>query len=235
MKIAPLLLLLSLVAGSTADAQPFGSLSGAVVDPLGAVLPGVRVALVQPERQARYEIRTDPAGRFEFQGLLQGDYQLEADCPGFQTYHETVTIAGQSIQRPIALNIGRLQETIRVTESNSRPASPVSASAPYTEPPCPTPSPTAVGGNLRAPRKLRDVKPEYPAAFRGSGRDVTIVVDAVVGLDGLLKDFQPRGAVDPSAYDALLLAVREWRFSSTLLNCVPQEVPMTITAAFVHQ
>jgi len=50
-----------------------------------------------------------------------------------------------------------------------------------------------------------------------------------------LKDFQPRDGVDPAFYDALLLALREWRFSSTLLNCVPQEVPMTITATFVHQ
>src|SRR3954447_24788667 len=149
MKIAPLLFVLSLVAASAADAQPFGSLSGAVVDPLGAVLPGARVALVQPERQARYEIRTDAAGRFEFQGLPQGDYQLEADTPGFQTYRETITIAGQSVQRPIALNIGRLQETIRITEADARPPSLGSSS--YTEPACPAPPPTAAGGNLRAP------------------------------------------------------------------------------------
>jgi hypothetical protein len=205
------------------------------VDPLGAVLPAARVALVQPERQARYEIRTDATGRFEFQGLPQGDYQLEADTPGFQTYRETITIAGQSLQRPITLQIGRLHETIRIGESDVRPLTLATAS--YTEPACPAGSPTStsVGGNLRAPRKLRDVKPDYPAAYRGSGRDVTIVVDAVVGLDGVLKEFQPRDAVDPAFYDALLLAVREWRFSSTLLNCVPQEVPMTITATFVHR
>jgi len=176
MKIAPLPMLAALLVASAAYAQPFGSLSGTVLDPLGAVLPGARVALVQPERQARYEIRTDPAGRFEFQGLPQGDYQLEADTPGFQTYRETITIAGQSVQRPIALKIGRLHETIRITESDTRP--PARAARSYTEPPCSAPPTTSVGGNLRAPLKLRDFKPDYPAAFRGSGRDVTVVVDA---------------------------------------------------------
>lgn len=223
----------ALLALAAAIAQTFGSLSGTVVDPLGAVLPNARVVLVQPARQARYEIRTDRSGQYEFPGLTAGEYQLEADTPGFQTYRATVTIAGQAIQRPIALRIGRLQETITSRESDA-PRPPNVASS-YTEPPCPAPPTTTVGGNLRPPRKLRDEKVDYPSALRGSGRDAVIVVDARVGLDGYLKDFKPREAVDAAFYDALLLAAREWRFSATLLNCVPQEVEMTITANFIHR
>ena len=92
-----------------------------------------------------------------------------------------------------------------------------------------------IGGNLRPPSKLRDVKAIYPFGLRGTGRDQTVVVDAVVGLDGALKEFQPREPSDPLFYDALMQALRDWRFSATLLNCVPQEVEMTITASFTHR
>ena len=229
-------LLLSAVAGLFA-AQSFGSLSGSVVDPQGAVLPNARVALVQPVRQSRYEMRTDRNGQFEFQGLPAGEYQFEADTAGFQTYRETISVAGQAIQRQVALKIGLLHETIRITESDAPNPPPKGLPSAYVEPACPAAQPGApiVGGNLRAPRKLRDSKPDYPPSMRRTGRDVTLVVNARIGVDGFLKDLQPREPVDPPFYDALVLALREWRFSSTLLNCVPQEVDMEITAAFEHR
>jgi hypothetical protein len=92
-----------------------------------------------------------------------------------------------------------------------------------------------VGGNIRTPRKLRDAKPDYPSALRGTGRDATVIVNARIGVDGLLKDFQPREPVDTPFYEALVPALREWRFSTTLLNCVPQEVELNITANFEHR
>ena len=216
--------------------QTFGSLTGTVVDPSGAVLPNAAVVLVQPARQARYEIRTDHNGQFDFQGLPSGDYQLEASTAGFQTYKSTVSMAGQALQRQIRLKIGLLHETIRIVEADE-PPKPASAASAYVEPACPAPAPGApmVGGNLRAPRKLRDSKPDYPPTLRGSGRDATVVVDARIGLDGFLKDLQPREPVDAAFYDALVPALREWRFSATLLNCMPQEVEINITAAFQHR
>jgi hypothetical protein len=232
------LVALAILAGG----QTFGSLSGSVVDPLGAVLPNAPVTLVQPARQARYEVRTDRTGRFEFQGLVPGDYQLEASTAGFQTYRDAITVTGQTMQRLITLKIGRLHETITITDSDAPPSS-SGAPISWVEPPCPgspngsvegNPDP-AIGGNLRPPRKLRDAKPIYPFGLRGTGRDQTVVVDAVVGLDGTLKEFQPREPVDPVFYDALVQALRDWRFSATMLNCVPQEVEMTITASFVHR
>jgi hypothetical protein len=88
---------------------------------------------------------------------------------------------------------------------------------------------------LLAPRKLRDAKPDYPLTLRGTGRDATVIVDARIGLDGVLKDLQPKEPVDGPFYDALVVALREWRFSATLLNCVPQEVEVNITANFQHR
>jgi hypothetical protein len=228
--------ILILAAGAFAGGQAFGSLSGTVTDPTGGVLPGARIALTQPDRQARYEIRTDPQGRFDLPGLVLGNYQLEIDLAGFERYVAGVTVATAPIQRSIALRIGRLQETIRIVESDVPPP-PLRPALGYTEPAClATAGPAGgIGGNLRPPKKLRDAKPEYPASLRGSGRDVTISVDATVGLDGYLKDFEPREPYDREVFNSLAAALQQWRFSATLLNCVPQEVAMTVTAAFVHR
>lgn len=230
-----LLIVLVTLAGSVGASQTFGSLAGVVVDPLNAVLPNARVTMVQPERNARYEVRTDRSGQFEFVGLPAGDYQLEAETAGFQTYRAAVSVAGNAQQRTVMLQIGRLHETIRIVESDAPPDLPKPPIS-YREPPCPAKAgATIVGGNLKPPVKLRDVKPVYPASFRGSGRDAVIVMDGHIGLDGYLKDLQAKQPADPAFVEALMPALREWQFSSTLLNCVPQEVEITITAAFEHR
>jgi hypothetical protein len=35
--------------------------------------------------------------------------------------------------------------------------------------------------------------------------------------------------------DALVAAVNQWQWDSTLLNCVPTEVPITVTGKFVRR
>lgn len=225
---------LLLLAVAAVGGQPFGSVTGSVVDPLGAVLPNARVTLTQPARQARYEIRTDRLGAFEFVGLPDGEYTLEVETPGFERYRDGLTVAGQPLRRSIALQIGMLHETITIRESDAPAVPPRGGSAAYADPPCPAAagSPTAVGGNLRPPVKLADAKPDYPPSLRGTGREATVVVDGRIGLDGFLKDIQPHDTVEAPFYDALLLALPRWRFSNTLLNCVPQEVDINITAHF---
>jgi len=230
------MLLAAILLGSVSfGGQPFGSFTGSITDPVGGLLPNVRVILAQPERQARYEIRTDRTGQFEFLGLPAGEYQIETELAGFQPHQGSVTIAAATVRRTITLQIGRLQETIRITEA-SVPLAPAGPARSLVESPCPAAAAAStIGGNLRPPVKLRDVKPDYPAALRGSGRDATLIVEARVGLDGYLKDIQLQKDVEPAFADSLVAALREWRFSSTLLNCVPQEVDMTITARFEHR
>ena len=63
---AALLAVAMVVAGFTASAQTFSTVSGSVVDPQGALLPGVSVVLTNAQTEAKYEVRTAtqlPAGR----------------------------------------------------------------------------------------------------------------------------------------------------------------------------
>ena len=215
-----------------AGAQPFATVAGSLVDPSGAVLPGARVLLASAERQTKYEVLSDRTGRFEFDGLRPGDYVLEVAVPGFMGVREALTVPSEGLDRRIVLQLGRLQETITVRESSSVVA-PLAALPPRPIPPCPPnePGSTPVGGNIRPPAKLRDVRPIFPAALRGM--EGVVVLDSLIGLDGFIKEVSVKESPSPAFSNAVLEAVRQWQFDSTLLNCTPVEVSMTITARFV--
>ena len=92
-----------------------------------------------------------------------------------------------------------------------------------------------VGGNLRAPVKLKDVSPLYPASLRGTDASGEVVLDAVIGMDGFVHDIRARDGSQPAFVDAMITAVTQWEFRATLLNCVPVEVVITITGRFAPQ
>jgi TonB family protein len=76
------------------------------------------------------------------------------------------------------------------------------------------------------------VAPEYPAGLRGSGTEGIVVLDTKLGVDGFVKDIEVRQGTTSGFADAAIAAVREWRFTQTILNCTPIEVPMTVTMRF---
>lgn len=88
-----------------------------------------------------------------------------------------------------------------------------------------------VGGDIREPKKIRDVKPAYPEAARAAGISGIVIIDATIGKDGSVTMARVLRGV-PELNDAALSAVREWRFTPTLLNGQPVDVVMTVTINF---
>jgi protein TonB len=100
--------------------------------------------------------------------------------------------------------------------------------------PAPTPGTVAVGGSVRPPRKVRDVKPVYPAAAIAGATSGIVILEARIATDGSVRDARVlRGG--PVLAPAALGAVRQWRFTPTLLNGVPVDVMMTVTVNFAGQ
>jgi TonB family protein len=89
-----------------------------------------------------------------------------------------------------------------------------------------------MGGNLRQPMKLVDVKPRYPASIADAGIGGVFVFAARIGTDGTIIDLQPTSGTNPDLELAAATAIRQWEFTPTLLNCVAIEVPMTVTVNF---
>ncbi len=98
----------------------------------------------------------------------------------------------------------------------------------------PPPGPLRVGGEIAPPKKIHDVSPIYPADARAAGVGGIVIIDAIIGTDGTVRDAQIlRG--NPLLNQAALDAVLQWMFTPTLLNGAPIEVQMTVTINFQAQ
>ncbi|MFO7693599.1 MAG: energy transducer TonB [Vicinamibacterales bacterium] len=88
-----------------------------------------------------------------------------------------------------------------------------------------------VGGKIKAPIKMNDVAPVYPAIAQNAGVTGVVVVEATIGPDGKVIDAKVLRSV-PLLDQAALDAVRQWEYAPTLLNGVPVPVVMTVTINF---
>jgi periplasmic protein TonB len=105
------------------------------------------------------------------------------------------------------------------------------------DPPPPPPPRTQVpiprvGGNIKAPQKIADVAPTYPPIALAAGVAGVVILEAVIAEDGSVRDVRVLRPIHPLLDAAAMEAVRQWRFSPTLLNGEPVPVVMTVTVAF---
>lgn len=216
-----LLLPVALLRAAQSARQP---LDGVVYDTTGAVLPGIAVTL--DEGPAKVEVQTDPSGRFRFDGVEPGSHVLQVAVPGFRALRQPLELRKDGDwNRSVTLQVGDLQETISVRERRPASITPIDAGG--------NPTPVRVGGNIRAPRKVADVKPAYPKRMVEAGLEGKVWVEAVVGIDGrVARARATTGQVHPDFAQAAVDAVRQWRFEPTLLNGAPIEVVMTVTVDF---
>ena len=98
----------------------------------------------------------------------------------------------------------------------------------------PPPAPVRVGGNIKQPTKVKDVKPVYPAIAQSARVQGVVIIEATIGPNGAVQEAKVLRSIpllDASALDA----VRQWQFTPTLLNGVPVPVIMTVTVNFTLQ
>ncbi|MEO8677527.1 MAG: M56 family metallopeptidase [Vicinamibacterales bacterium] len=197
---------------------------GTVYDVSGAVLPAVTLTL-EDAAGVKQTAPTDGSGRFEFAPIAAGQYLVSSAIPGFLPLRQPVTLKdARDWSRAITLQIGTLQETVTVTEE--RPAGVV---APAAQPI----GAVRVGGNIRAPRKVLDVRPVYPQAMLDGGFEGLVPMEAQIGVDGSVTSVRVISAqVHPDLAKAAVDAVRQWRFTPTLLNGVAVDVFMTVAVEF---
>jgi len=218
---------------AAATAQAPAGISGTLRDASGRVLPDATVRLVQARGDVRYEVQADGAGQFQLTGVQPGNYILSARLRGFSPGVEPLAIApGANLQRDLTLQVGSLEETITVTSGpgpGAAAAAPRAATAAFTAPPC---TASAIGGNIKVPRKIRNVPTIYPSSAVAAGIEGKVILVAHLGVDGRVNDIRPFSQGDPDLIDAAMAAVSQWQFTPTLLNCEPIEVRMLVTTTF---
>ena len=199
------------------------TLAGTVYDVMGGVMPGVEVTLTDANQVAK-KTQSNASGRFEFAAVAPGKYVLSAALRGFRPLrHELDLTSPSDWNRAVILQLGNLQESISVSASRMPAAAPGAG----------VPAPVRVGGSVRVPQKVYDVKPIYPQSMREAGLAGVVPIEAVIGRDGTVTSVRVLSAqAHPDLAVAATDAVRKWRFTPTLLNGVAVDVSMTVTVKF---
>ena len=215
---------LPIAAASQASSTP----SGKVSDPSGRPLADATLRLTPANGGDAAETRTDANGAFQFSQLPAGEYLLSVRYPGFSASRQRLQLNPGGTTIELQVQVGTLQETITVDSS------PFSGdrvnSEPRPAPPACTPSPT--GGYIIPPMKIRDVRPRYKKEWVDAGIHGVILMKATIGKDGKVRGVDVISPVNAELEDEAMLAVTQWEFTSTYLNCEPVEVQMYVTVEF---
>lgn len=94
-----------------------GTISGEVLDPSGAVVPGATVNLTEERTGFSRQTRTDAAGLYVFPAVPAGHYQLEVEMSGFKKYLQKglVLQVNQNLTVPVKPELGQMTQEITVT------------------------------------------------------------------------------------------------------------------------
>src|SRR2546428_1001478 len=140
-----LLITVIFLCGRLASAQVWtATIAGVAQDASGAVIPGVSITAKNVETGVTRTATTDEGCRYTIPELTLGDYEVEAQLPGFQTEVRsgiTLTV-GRSAVVNFSLKIGQGSDKVTIT-----------AEAPPVE------SSTATISSLVDERTIRDLPP----------------------------------------------------------------------------
>lgn len=116
---ATVLMIVALLAfGTAAHAQTItGSISGAVMDSSGGMIPGASVTLISEKTGQSRGSTTNSEGRFNFAALQPGNYALKVERQGFQTLEQRGVILSANENLALGdlkLQPGQVSETVSV-------------------------------------------------------------------------------------------------------------------------
>ena len=92
-------------------------------------------------------------------------------------------------------------------------------------------APVRIGGNVQAPKKIKNVAPVYPLEAQQAGVSGSVVLEIIIGADGRVQSTRVIRSV-PLLDRPAVEAVAQWEFVPTLLNGSPVPVIMTVTVNF---
>jgi TonB family protein len=198
-------------------------LSVAVYDASGAAIPDATISIASAEGGQPITASSGMAGSYVFTGLPSGRYEVKITKPGF-----TITNY-MGVQAPgrldAILSLGQITESVTVSGKGSRV---IPSRLP--------PQRIRVGGNVQAAKLLYAPKPIYPTNAESAGIDGTVLLRAVITIEGNVIGLSvlpsPLSSSDPALKEAAMDAARQWRYQPTLLNGKPVEVITTVSVNF---
>jgi len=100
-----------------------------------------------------------------------------------------------------------------------------------TAPPSPPRKPVPVGGKVQEAKLIRKVLPEYPGLALRARVSGDVSLEVTLDEEGNVSEVKVLGG-HPLLIDEAVRAVRQWKYSPTLLNNEPVPVVATVTVSF---
>jgi TonB family protein len=229
-KLVALVVLLPLAAVHLPAQNLSGKFTGTIFDVSGAAVPNATIVMTNHKAKTIDMTASGTEGSFSFKALPSGEYDMKVLKPGFDPYRapQIVLEPHRDLSLNIRLDIEAITQVVDVPAEGiaQAPASTETAKKPKL-------TRLRIGGSVQAAKLLNKVQPVYPDAARTSGVEGTVVLHAVVGMDGKPLSLQVmNGQVDPQLARAAIEAVSQWRYAPTLLNGEPIEIDTTISVNF---
>ena len=95
----------------------------------------------------------------------------------------------------------------------------------------PPPSPVRVGGDVKPPKQVKRVNPEYPVTALSSRVQGVVLLEVTIGADGKISDVRVTRSI-PLLDTAAVEAVRQWVYEPTVVNGVPHPVIIGVAVEF---
>jgi TonB family protein len=147
-----------------------------------------------------------------------------------------------------AFPLQKLDQSVTAQNPASPPPPPAPARDIYRNPPPPPPPPPPkitwqspdaavamhLGVQVKAPTKIRDVKPVYPADAQAARVQGVVILEALIDRQGNVEEVHVLRSI-PLLDDAAVGAVGQWKFTPVLLNGEAVPAIMTTTVNFTMQ
>lgn len=189
---------------------------GAAVLALAVALPGVASAQVQATAETQLAQRA-----------AQSPHDISSLLDLAKLYFEQRRFeeASRTLSRAMAV----IQQEQLVVVPAARPTASAKPFAPLSS--LERSQVLRVGGDVQEPKRLKYVEPIYPPVALSAKVEGYVILEAVVGPDGHVRDLtvlKPHPLFNDAAFDA----VRQWEYTPPTQNGVPVSVVMNVTVLF---
>jgi hypothetical protein len=115
------LMVLLLLTGAVWAQVSRGTITGIVIDPTGAVVPGVAITITNVETGVTNKGKTNESGMYTVPLLEGATYRLSAEKIGFKRYEQTgiVVQVGGTVRIDFSLTLGETTQSVLVTAKAS--------------------------------------------------------------------------------------------------------------------
>jgi TonB family protein len=173
------------------------TIGGSLFDANGTPVPNAKASILNADTAAKLEATTSSDGKFAFESLPAGQYILRIEKPGFPALYREFKVQEDS----------QVDRGMMLGDTSQHPAT--------------KPDQVRVPGEVQQAKLISKVNPVYPASAKAAGVQGLVQLEATLSADGVPIDVRVVSSPSDDLSQSALDAVRQWRYTPTLLNGEP--------------